>query len=184
MNRVKSYPMVAALCALTLCGARGIALDDTVSRSSSPAAGPCGAPEYRQFDFWLGDWDAVDVNNPAKVVAHAKITSILDGCVVHEDYQENTGSHGQSFSIYDASRKVWHQSWVTNRGKLLMIEGGWKGDEMILIGADRAPDGGERRVRGIWKPASGGVRETAVTSTDGGKTWQPWFDMMFLPHKP
>ncbi len=173
----------AALFALTLCGATGIAAGGQATQPSSPAGGACGAAEYRQFDFWLGDWDAFDVDHPEKVVARAKITAILDGCVVHEDYQENTGSHGESFSIYDASRKVWHQSWVTNRGKLLMIEGGWKGGKMILSGADRAPDGGERRVRGIWKPAGDGVRETAVTSTDGGKTWKPWFDMMFLPHK-
>jgi hypothetical protein len=31
---------------------------------------------------------------------------------------------------------------------------------------------------------TGGVRETAVTSTDGGTTWQPWFDLVFRPHKP
>jgi ketosteroid isomerase-like protein len=29
---------------------------------------------------------------------------------------------------------------------------------------------------------SGGVRETAVTSTDGGKSWKPWFDLVFRPH--
>ena len=23
----------------------------------------------------------------------------------------------------------------------------------------------------------------AFTSTDGGKTWKPWFDLMFRPHK-
>jgi DICT domain-containing protein len=54
---------------------------------------------------------------------------------------------------------------------------------MVLSGADRTDDGKERRVRGIWKPEDGGVRETAVTSTDGGKTWKPWFDLVFRPHK-
>jgi hypothetical protein len=39
-------------------------------------------------------------------------------------------------------------------------------------------------VRGTWKPADGGVRETAIVSTDAGKTWQPWFDLIFRPHKP
>jgi hypothetical protein len=23
----------------------------------SQGVAPCAAPEYRQFDFWLGDWD-------------------------------------------------------------------------------------------------------------------------------
>src|ERR1700728_1125715 len=152
--------------------------------SSATSANPpaCVAPEYRQFDFWIGDWDAFDVDNPATVVAHARVDRILDGCVLLEDYQGTNGSHGQSFSIYDASRNVWHQSWVTNRGRLLVIEGGVGAGAMVLAGADRQADGKQRLVRGTWKPASGGVRETAVTSTDGGKTWNPWFDLIFRPH--
>ncbi len=90
---------------------------------------------------------------------------------------------GQSFSIYDATRKVWHQSWVTNRGELLVIEGGIRAGEMVLSGVDRTKDGKSRRVRGTWKPVEGGVRETALRSTDGGKTWNLWFDLVFRPHK-
>jgi hypothetical protein len=39
---------------------------------------------------------------------------------------------GESFSIYDVSRKVWHQTWVTDRGKLLVIEGGLQQGAMVL----------------------------------------------------
>jgi hypothetical protein len=53
------------------------------------------------------------------------------------------------------------------------IEGSFKHGVMVLTGANRTTDGGERRVRGIWKPQGAGVRETAITSTDGGKTWKP-----------
>jgi hypothetical protein len=28
------------------------------------------------------------------------------------------------------------------------------------------------------------VRETATRSKDGGKTWEPLFDIVFRPHKP
>jgi hypothetical protein len=55
---------------------------------------------------------------------------------------------------------------------------------MVLLGADRTVDGKERRVRGVWKAVSGGVRETAFASIDGGKTWKLWFDLLFKPHKP
>lgn len=152
--------------------------------SSATSAKPpaCVAPEYRQFDFWIGDWDAFDIDNPRTVVAHTRVDRILDGCVLLEDYQGTNGSHGQSFSIYDASRKVWHQSWVTNGGHLLVIEGSLQAGAMVLSGADRQVDGKERLVRGVWKPLSGGVRETALTSTDGGKTWNLWFDLIFRPH--
>jgi hypothetical protein len=95
----------------------------------------------------------------------------------------SSNAQRKSFSIYDASRKVCHQSWVTNRGKLLIIEGKLEDGAMVLAGVDRTPSGEERYVHGIWKPADGGVRETAFTSTDGGKTWKSWFDLMFRPHK-
>ncbi len=139
--------------------------------------------EYRQFDFWIGDWDAFDPTNPTTKVARTRVDLILDGCVLHEDYEDADGHKVQSFSIYDASRRIWHQSWVTNRGEMLEIEGGLQAGEMVLSGVDHTADGKERHVRGSWKPVNGGVRETAVTSTDGGRTWKPWFDLLFRSHK-
>jgi ketosteroid isomerase-like protein len=143
----------------------------------------CATPEYRQFDFWAGDWDAFDLENPNVPAARVRVDRILDGCALHEDYEGVNGHKGESFSIYDASRKVWHQSWVTNRGELLTIEGRMEDSRMILSGVDRNESRADRQVRGRWQPVSGGVRETAVRSTDGGKTWEPWFDMMFRPHR-
>jgi ketosteroid isomerase-like protein len=152
-----------------------------VSSANFEQTAACSAPEYQEFNFWIGDWDVFDVDNPTIVVARTRVDRILDGCVLREDYQAANGLKGQSFSLYDASRKVWHQSWVTNRGQALVIEGKVQGGEMVLNGADHTADGKERQVRGDWKPVEGGVRETAVASIDGGKTWQPWFDLVFRP---
>lgn len=63
-----------------------------------------------------------------------------------------------------------------------MIEGTFRDGQMVLSGVDGAKPG-RTVVRGIWKPVDGGVREKAVTSADGGRTWKPWFDLMFRPHK-
>ena len=144
---------------------------------------PCAAPDYRQFDFWIGDWDVFDSDNLAIKVARVRVEPILNGCVLRETYEAPDGHQGQSFSIFDASRQVWHQSWVTNSGQLLVVEGAMQAGAMILNGVDRAPDGKERRVRGIWKAASESVRESATRSTDGGLTWKPWFDLLFRPHQ-
>ncbi len=154
----------------------------TVTESAD--ANFCAAPEYRQFDFWIGDWDVFDVDNPTVRVARVRVDRILDGCVLREDYEDASGHKGQSFSIYDASRRVWHQSWVTNRGQLLVIEGEFQRGEMVLKGADRTASGRKRQVRGAWRAVEGGVRETAVTSIDGGKTWKLWFDLLFRLRKP
>jgi hypothetical protein len=156
---------------------------------STPAAEPaktsaCTAIPFHQFDFWIGDWDAFNVDKPDLPVARTRVTRILDGCVLLEVYDAANGVIGQSFSIYDASRNIWHQSWVTNRGNLLVIEGGIQAGAMVLSGTDRGKEGEQRLVRGTWNPVEGGVRETAVRSTDDGKTWTPWFDLVFRPHKP
>jgi hypothetical protein len=143
---------------------------------------PCSAPQYHQFDFWLGDWDVFD-NDPHTLVARAKVSSILDGCVLLEEYEQTDGLKGKSFSIYDASRDVWHQSWVTNRGQLLWMEGHYANNEMVLIGSEDLRAGIEKQARGTWKQVRDGVRETAVTSTDGGKHWDLWFDLMFHRRK-
>lgn len=142
----------------------------------------CDATEYKEFDFWVGDWDAFEAGSTAPA-ARVQVDRLLDGCVLREQYAGADGHKGQSLSIYDRSRKVWHQSWFTNRGELLVIEGTLQSGVMVLTGADRLADGKERRVRGIWKPEANGIRETAVTSTDGGKTWTPWFDLIFRPHR-
>lgn len=102
-------------------------------RTSSVAPPYCVASAYRQFDFWAGDWDVFEVGNSVQV-AHARVDRILDGCVLRENYQGTDGHEGQSFTIYDASRNLWHQSWVTNRGEMLEIEGKVEGDEMVLSG--------------------------------------------------
>ena len=168
----------------------GILLADPVGLRSTTVHSPqapqptltCAASEYRQFDFWVGDWEVVEGSSTSPV-ARARVERILHGCVIHEDYQSADGLKGESFSIYDASRKVWHQTWVTNHGQLLIIEGNLEDGAMVLAGMDRASSGEERYVRGTWKQAEGGVRESAVRSTDGGKTWKTWFDLMFRPHK-
>ncbi len=71
---------------------------------------------------------------------------------------------------------------MTNAGKLLVIEGTSRNGEVILTGVDRKPNGTQLLVRGTWKPIEDGVRETAMTSNDGGVTWSPWFDILFRPH--
>jgi hypothetical protein len=152
------------------------------SAKDSPKHSSCAAPEYSQFDFWLGDWDAFEAGSSAPD-SRIQVTRVLDGCALRERYTGADGHRGESLSIYDSSRKVWHQSWFTNRGELLVIEGTLEAGTMVLSGADRTADGRERRVRGIWKPEGGRVRETAVRSADGGKTWQPWFDLVFRPHR-
>ena len=64
-----------------------------VASAESPKSVSCAASEYRQFDFWPGDWDVFDVGSPIKD-AYARVDRILDGCALLEDYQGIDGHKG------------------------------------------------------------------------------------------
>ena len=170
--------------AAALLSAAAVVVLASAAAAQSTRPGSCTSAEHRQFDFWVGDWDAYQMGKRDSVVARLRVDLILDGCVLREVYEGRNGLVGQSFSSYDASRRVWHQSWVTNRGQLLVLEGRIKDESMVLSGAYPGAPGVPARIRGIWKRVEDGVRETAETSEDGGKTWKPLFDLVFRRHLP
>jgi hypothetical protein len=147
-------------------------------------AAPCTGPEFRQFDFWVGDWDTYDMTDTTKVVARNRVSLILDGCVLREDYRQNDGLVGESYSLWDKARGRWHQSWVTNRGALLLLDGRMENGRMVMTAPEKLEDGTPALLRGIWWPEGKNVRSTAHRSTDGGKTWTMVFDIVFRPHQP
>jgi hypothetical protein len=139
----------------------------------------CEAAEYRQFDFWLGDWDVFDYGDTTQVIAHAKVKRIVEGCAIHELYVQNDGLVGDSILSFDAVRQAWQQTWVTNRGGLMVIVGRFKDGVVTLEGETHQRDGTTVLQRITWQIESDGVRESALMSKDGGKTWAPAFDVVF-----
>jgi hypothetical protein len=153
----------------------------SASAHAQPPQPRCATPEQHQFDFLIGDWDAYDFGQP-KPAARVRIEPILDGCVLRETYQGFDGLAGESLNTYDASRKLWHQSWVTNRGQLLMIEGRFVDGRMTLEGQTIEPDGQPLMWRAVWTPVASEIRHTAHTSKDRGRTWSLLFDLVFKRH--
>lgn len=147
------------------------------ARAQQPAAQqPCSAPAHRQFDFWLGEWE---VRNPqGQLAGSSRITSILGGCAIHEQWTGAGGSNGESFNIYDRTTGKWHQTWVDNAGLLAQFDGGLSPEgAMILEGPGRSPQGDPARSRMTFTPLpDGAVRQHWEYSTDDGATWQTSFD--------
>jgi ketosteroid isomerase-like protein len=177
MNTLRRARFRVAVVALAVCVGRA-----ALAQTPAPPA-RCTAPEHRRLDFWAGDWDVYEADDRSKAVARARVDVILGGCALREAYEQADGLLGQSFTIYDASRKLWHQSWVTNKGQLLTIEGQFDGERLTLQGVQESSDARQTIVRAVWRPEGSGVRETAHTSGDGGTRWQPLFDMVFERHK-
>jgi hypothetical protein len=133
---------------------------------------PCNTPEFRQFDFWVGDWDVEAASAPG-TVSRNQITRAYDGCTLREEYTTPYGYAGTSLNFYDAPRKVWHQTWIDNQGGGLTLEGGLRGRSMVLQSTTDPVN--VQRI--TWTPLDdGGVRQHWESTADGGKTWTTAFD--------
>jgi len=138
---------------------------------------PCAAPEHRQFDFWLGNWE---VTANEKVAGTNHIRTILDGCVLMEEWQSANGTFaGRSFNRYDTEKGKWEQTWVDNQGGVLKLAGEFKDGKMVLAGDQLV--GGEPVIDRItWTPNDdGSVRQLWEKSKDGGATWSVAFDGLY-----
>ena len=141
-----------------------------IATSEALAAPPasCAAPENRQFDFWLGDWR---VHKPdGSFAGMNRITQEYGGCVIHEHYVTGKGYSGESLNIYDASRKIWHQTWVDSGGLLLTLEGRWDGKSMVM-------EGMKQRI--TWTPNADGSVRQLWESADSKGAWTVAFDGMY-----
>jgi len=142
--------------------------------STAAAAGACEGAEHRQFDFWLGDWNVYTPDG--KLAGINSIVREYGGCVLHERYSTNHGYSGESLNVYDASRKVWHQTWVDSTGTLLLLEGGLRGVSMVLEGQTVGAEGQITKHRITWTPNADGSVRQHWESTDGKGEWGTAFD--------
>jgi hypothetical protein len=167
--------------ALAAVGIAFIAAAEADPSAATLTSPHCSAREYHQLDFWIGDWDTFETDTPGgPSVARARVEPIAQGCAIHELYEQTDGLVGDSILSYDPVRKQWQQTWVTNRGSIMMLWGNFKDGVLTLEGEAHLRDGKSVIQRITWKAQDGGVRESAVLSKDGGKTWTAAFDVLFV----
>jgi hypothetical protein len=167
------------ICILSLLVPLSLFAQD-VGSGQPPSAGPCSGPEYRQFDFWLGDWTVLANGEPAGTNS---VRVVLGGCALQENWQGagEGGISGSSFNAYDRATGRWHQTWVDSSGTLLQLDGGLAGGSMILSGERPAREGGTVLHRISWTPGEDdSVRQLWEASQDGGKSWSVMFDGQYI----
>lgn len=143
--------------------------------SGKPAQPGCTSEVHGQLDFWVGDWEVE--NGQGKLVGHNTIIREQRGCVLVEQWRAAGGGTGTSLSYHDPQRGAWVQQWVDGAGGVIDLEGGLLDGAMHLAGTHAKQDGTVSQLRGTWTPlADGRVRQHFEESTDGGASWQPWFD--------
>ncbi|MGH9947975.1 MAG: tetratricopeptide repeat protein [Pyrinomonadaceae bacterium] len=142
------------------------------------AANPCrGRPEFRQFDFWIGEW--LPKTPQGITVGTSSIQLILGSCIIFENWSTPVSS-GKSFNVYDTRDGKWHQTWVDDKGLITYYVGGLVEGKMILD-SETVTNGKKTIGRMTFsKLPNGDVRQHGENSTDDGKTWTTSFDFTYV----
>jgi hypothetical protein len=145
---------------------------------ASAASAACDTAAHRAFDFWVGQWQVKKTDG--NTAGANRIDREYGGCVLHEHYTTAKGYSGESLNIYDASRKVWHQSWVDSDGLLLLLEGGIRDGKMVLEGQTVGADAKVTKHRITWTPNRDGSVRQFWESTDEQGKWVTAFDGLYI----
>jgi hypothetical protein len=147
--------------------------------NAAPCKYPDKHPEYRQFDFWVGEWD---VYGPQGAKAGtSRIDLILGDCVVLENWTGGAGGEGKSFNKYSPEFKRWEQYWVDAQGSTTFFHGKLEGKDMVYYAETPQPDGSilKRRLT-FFNLGLDKVRQFSQQSKDGGKSWQTEYDLTYI----
>ncbi|MDH3495231.1 MAG: hypothetical protein OER21_00500 [Gemmatimonadota bacterium] len=154
-----------------------------VAQQAAPAC--ADDPLFATLDFWVGTWTVW--SGPTQVGTN-RITKILQGCAITEEWRSASGGEGRSLFYVPPGARHWQQVWVTGGA---LAPGGTKEKRQRT---DSLP-GGAIRFEGLirhgereWLDrttltpnADGTVRQVIEISVDGGATWRPTFDAVYRP---
>ena len=144
--------------------------------AQTPPPPPCVSAEYRQFDFWLGEWEVDGGLDGKTPVGKSTITRIANGCALHENWRSLQGGDGQSLNVFEQSTGRWTQFWIGADGVVLRLTGGFENGAMVLSGDLPMPENKVQLQRITWTPLPDGrVSQRWQTSNDGGANWQTGF---------
>lgn len=113
---------------------------------ASVASDPCDAPEYRQMDFWTGEWDLSwqAADGTTRTGTNVISKTPFGNCVITEDFDGAPGNtlKGRSVSTYSRPHGKWRQTWVDNQGSYFSLHGGLQEDGRFILEMDRLNDRG------------------------------------------
>ena len=145
---------------------------------------PCMFDEQaRQFDFWIGEWDAY--NMQGRKVGTSVIQNISSGCGILENWTNALGgAGGKSINFYDAAAGKWFQYWIGSSGGPLRYSGNYKDGAMRYESETVGKDGKKTLLRlTFFNLDPNTVRQLAENSPDDGKTWTTVYDFKYVRKK-
>ena len=148
----------------------------TVQGAANLSLKPCSAAAYRQFDFWLGQWEITEADAPAGTNV---VESLLGGCAIRENYLDQFGgSVGTSINSYDADTKEWRQTWVADYGIAYRMAGNLDAAGTMVLKGERinALNGRHLFDTWTWTPIDGNTmgQTGRITVPAVGRDEQFW----------
>ncbi len=146
---------------------------------------PCSKPVYRQFDFWIGEWEAFGKNG--QKAGDSKVSLLLDSCIIFEEWTSATVTSGlryagKSFNTYNAATKQWQQTWVDNvGGSNEYLLGKFEKNQIIYRSTPFPFNKDTMAIRTMTftnlGPAT--LRQHGQISKDNGATWATEYDLEY-----
>lgn len=172
-------PLFAAALALV------IAAPAAAQAPANPAETCRKDAKFREQDFTLGSWDVYTGTTKTDEVT---MTLILNDCVIEEHWKKTDGHPtGNGIGLFNYSRLLgsWGYTWATDDGAATVFRGNLvKPGEMRYVTEKPLP-GGKVRLRHwtLYAMPDGTVRELAIGTEDGGKTWTTDYDLKWVRKK-
>jgi len=152
-----------------------------------PAHPRCPAPEARAFDFWIGEWDVVNLGlEPDRSWAEtgrasARVVPVLRGCAIVEHWRGTAWGRktiGFSVRAWDPAEQAWVLilNWPDQgRPSFGELEGTFRHGRGELFFEGRDPEGNPQHHRYSFSditPSS--LRWDAASSSDGASWLTTW----------
>jgi len=151
---------------------------------------PCNADStYRQFDFWIGDWEVFAKNG--NKAGESRIELILDSCIILENWKSANQFRGvfysgKSFNSYNRNLRQWQQTWVDNvGGKTDYSEGRLETDRMIFKTQPYPFNKDTMAILRLtfYNLGPDKVRQHGEISKDNGGSWTTQYDLEYRRKK-
>ena len=173
---MRSAAFIAAFaCAALSANAEGS--EDPAPQSPPP---PCSADVFRQFDFWVGEWEVFTTDE--QKAGDNVITVEENGCLLVERWTSAQGGTGQSYNYVDLATNKWRQVWVSAGGTIDYSGGLDENGAMALKGEIAYPGGTTAPFQGVWTlQDDGSVRQHFLQYNAETEEWDDWFIGIYKP---
>jgi len=156
-------------------------LDEVQPQARPAAACATEASPYRDFDFWVGEWDVYEPESDRKLGENS-VTLRENGCLIVERWTGGGGGTGMSMNFYDPLEDAWRQVWQSAPGFIDYTGGLDEAGRMVLEGTLHSNARGTSvPFRGRWTPNDDGTVLQEFWQRDDNGEWQNWFKGLYRP---